>query len=125
MPRAASPDINRGTDSACRLQIALLNENWQLEEEEKRARQLEAFVDRAQQPGQSVTAGWFKRFDPYTFVTSRSKARAAKQAEQEQREEPVEVLDRMVTASPEPLSGDEENEDKVRRSLVGTSYPWP
>ncbi|GAA5899990.1 hypothetical protein JCM8208_005559 [Rhodotorula glutinis] len=95
--------------------IALLNENWQVEEDEKRARQLEAYVTRANQPGRAVTAGWFKRFDPYTLVTSRLKALAEKQGEQGERvkpveqDEPVEILDRMVTASPEPLSNDEDD----------------
>ncbi|KPV76292.1 uncharacterized protein RHOBADRAFT_52318 [Rhodotorula graminis WP1] len=92
--------------------IALLNENWQLEEDEKRARQLEAYVTRTNEPGQTVTAGWFKRFDPYTLVTSRLKARAEKQSEQvphDEHDEPVEILDRMVTASPEPLSNDEDD----------------
>ncbi|GAA5835858.1 hypothetical protein JCM9279_002122 [Rhodotorula babjevae] len=98
--------------------IALLNENWQIEEDEKRARQLEAYVTRANEPGQTVTAGWFKRFDPYTLVTSRLKARADKQGEhvkhaeqdeQDEQDEPVEILDRMVTASPEPLSNDEDD----------------
>jgi len=102
---------------SARSQIALLNENWQIEEDEKRARQLEAYVTRANQPGQSVSAGWTKRFDPYTLVTSRLRARADKQGEQVkhvEQDEPVEILDRMVTASPEPLSNDED--DKVRSS---------
>ncbi|BGP38716.1 calcium channel protein [Rhodotorula kratochvilovae] len=90
--------------------IALLNENWQLEEEEKRARQLEAFVNRANKQGQTVAAGWLKRWDPYTFVTSRSK-RAQKQPEERgEREEVEEIVDRTVTASPEPLSSPDEDE---------------
>ncbi|GAA6055172.1 hypothetical protein JCM3770_002218 [Rhodotorula araucariae] len=95
--------------------IALLNENWQLEEEEKRARQMEAFVNRANKQGQPMAAGWLKRWDPYTLVMSRSKRGQNEPAEeqaagQDQEVEAVEVIDRTVTASPEPLSSPDENE---------------
>ncbi|GAA6002347.1 calcium channel protein CCH1 [Rhodotorula paludigena] len=90
--------------------IALLNENWQLEEADKRARQLEAFV---QGPDKQPAAGWFKRFDPYTFVTTRMQRAASKRQQQKEvplRQDSVEsassgdgIIDRAMATSPETV----------------------
>ncbi|GAA5915927.1 hypothetical protein JCM5296_002066 [Sporobolomyces johnsonii] len=77
--------------------IAVINENFAIAEEEKKARQLEAFINRTATPGQNVTSSWFRRLDPYIYSSSRSKPTA----------EPVnveEIPDRGITMSPEPMS---------------------
>ncbi|GAA5872257.1 hypothetical protein JCM8547_004796 [Rhodosporidiobolus lusitaniae] len=91
--------------------IAVLSENFHIAEEEKRARQAEAFVNAGARPGQTKTAGWFRRFDPYNYVTARRKSTMSPvttpvSTEQPQLvEEPGEISppDRNLTASPEQM----------------------
>jgi hypothetical protein len=82
--------------------IALINENFSIAEEEKRARQVEAFVNRS--AVQQQTAGWFRRFDPYTYVTAKSRATTLSAASPAPlTEEPEELPDHNLTASPDML----------------------
>lgn len=80
--------------------IALINENFSIAEEEKRARQVEAFVNRT--AVQEQTAGWFRRFDPYTYATAKSKTMSVA-SPAPLVDEPEEIPDRNLTASPDML----------------------
>ncbi|GAA5884714.1 hypothetical protein JCM6882_005364 [Rhodosporidiobolus microsporus] len=83
--------------------IAVINENFAIAEEEKRARQIEAFVNRTI-PGKTSTAGWFRRFDPYAYVTAKKKPSTdVLTSETTLVQEPEELPDRNMTASPEPM----------------------
>ncbi|GEM06733.1 calcium channel subunit Cch1 [Rhodotorula toruloides] len=86
--------------------IAVLNEGFQLAEEEKRLRQIQKF---AVGPKRAVTAGWFRRFDPYTYVTARQSQRDERQLASAT----VGGLDHYHTSSPEPLGSPSENEKDV------------
>ncbi|GAA5936330.1 calcium channel protein CCH1 [Sporobolomyces koalae] len=54
--------------------IAVINENFAIAEEEKKARQLETFINRTAVPGHNVTSTWLRRFDPYNYASARSKS---------------------------------------------------
>lgn len=54
--------------------IAVINENFAIAEEEKKARQLESFINRTAVPGHNVTSTWLRRFDPYNYASARSKS---------------------------------------------------
>ncbi|GAA6010255.1 hypothetical protein JCM11491_005413 [Sporobolomyces phaffii] len=54
--------------------IAVINENFAIAEEEKKARQLETFINRTVVPGHNVTSTWLRRFDPYNYASARSKS---------------------------------------------------
>ncbi|CEQ42955.1 SPOSA6832_04831 [Sporobolomyces salmonicolor] len=77
--------------------IAVINENFAIAEEEKKARQLEAFINRTATPGQTVTSSWFRRLDPYIYSSARSKPTAEPSNVEE-------VPNRGITMSPEPMS---------------------
>ncbi|GAA6051051.1 Calcium-channel protein CCH1 [Rhodotorula toruloides] len=94
--------------------IAVLNEGFQLAEEEKRLRQLEAF---AVGQKRAVTAGWFRRFDPYTYATMRQRRRT----ERQQASLSEDVLDRRMTTSPEPLESPPEDEKDLSPPTTAAS----
>ncbi|GAA5898852.1 calcium channel protein CCH1 [Sporobolomyces salmoneus] len=54
--------------------IAVINENFAIAEEEKKARQLETFINRTVVPGHNVTSTWLRRFDPYNYASARSRS---------------------------------------------------
>ncbi|GAA5943198.1 hypothetical protein JCM10213_006241 [Rhodosporidiobolus nylandii] len=101
--------------------IAVINENFAIAEEEKRARQAEAFVNRNAQ-GQK-TVGWFRRFDPYTYVTkqrSKSDARSQSITSEPVVAEPEELPDRNMTASPQMMEDSLDEKEHPPQS-AGTS----
>ncbi|GAA6002036.1 hypothetical protein JCM10207_003048 [Rhodosporidiobolus poonsookiae] len=97
--------------------IAVINENFAIAEEEKRVRQAEAFVSGVV-PGKTATAKWFRRFDPYTYV---SKRRATNVTDTTIVDEPEEVPDRMMTASPEMMDEPSPDEKEHPKSAGASS----
>ncbi|GAA5967490.1 hypothetical protein JCM11641_000565 [Rhodosporidiobolus odoratus] len=87
--------------------IAVLNENFAIAEEEKRARQAEAFVNRT---APAETSGWFRRFDPYA-ISTRSKSKATTNVTSATMVAEPEEIDRNMTASPEPMEEVEDEKD--------------
>ncbi|GAA6027992.1 hypothetical protein JCM8097_001819 [Rhodosporidiobolus ruineniae] len=122
--------------------IAVLNENFAMAEEEKRARQAEAFVNRPI-PGQTITAGWFRRFDPYTYVSKARRknsrqnsadlltdnaappaghSRTGTVSSIELVEEPEELPDRGLTASPDMMDESDEKSPPGSASATSTRF---
>ncbi|GAA5821176.1 hypothetical protein JCM11251_004500 [Rhodosporidiobolus azoricus] len=93
--------------------IAVINENFAIAEEEKRARQIENFVNKGV-PGKDTTAQWFRRFDPYAYVTAKKQSVADDITHETLVQEPEEI-DRTLTVSPEPIevSPDETNSPRL------------
>ncbi|GAA5981675.1 hypothetical protein JCM10908_004562 [Rhodotorula pacifica] len=89
----------------CNMFIAVINENFAIADEEKRARQIAAFVDRSQASTVAPIASWFRRFDPYTYATTRSRGGAATQSEAGEG-----IVDRKLTASPDGMGASDQEE---------------
>lgn len=87
-------------------------QNFAIADEEKRARQVEAFVGRSNGTVSSETATWLRRFDPYTYATTRSRST------NDQAELASEIADRRLTSSPDAL-------DAPPESVARQSPPQP
>lgn len=75
-------------------------QNFAIADEEKRARQIAAFVGRSQTSTDASTASWFRRFDPYTYATTRTRKQTEVQFAPSDG-----MIDRKLTASPDAMGG--------------------
>jgi hypothetical protein len=69
-----------------------LEQNFAIAEEEKKARQLENFINRTVAPGHNVTSTWLRRFDPYNYASARSKSTIQRELESEVPESGGEIV---------------------------------
>lgn len=101
-------------ESLCVLMFCVV-QNFAIADEEKRARQIAAFVGRSQSATDTSIASWFRRFDPYTYATTRSRKRAQEQAEVSEG-----MIDRKLTASPDAMGNSDSEAPPPPRDSFGT-----